>query len=132
MEKNGMILVYDYMAQGALRDHLYKTYKPPLPWNQKLKICTAAVRGLQYPHADAKSTITHRDIEGHQHIVRPSMGCKGFRFEGTGILVSGFWSLLSVATIAIHSSTAASKVDSHLIGVALLIYWRYYCYGVVN
>ncbi|GKV21190.1 hypothetical protein SLEP1_g31188 [Rubroshorea leprosula] len=59
-------LVYDYMPNGNLDDHLFpssKTGKTPLSWPQRKNIILDVAKGLVYLHYGVKPAIYHRDIK---------------------------------------------------------------------
>ncbi|XP_066348933.1 serine/threonine-protein kinase-like protein CCR4 [Miscanthus floridulus] len=61
------ILVYEYMPNGTLHDHLHKRptpLSPPLAsWPARLRLALGAARGIEYMHTYAVPPIIHRDIK---------------------------------------------------------------------
>ncbi|KAH6824250.1 Protein kinase superfamily protein [Perilla frutescens var. hirtella] len=60
-EQGEMILVYEYVANGTLADHLHNNSSSSLTWNERLMICIGAGRGLDYLHSGC--SIIHRDVK---------------------------------------------------------------------
>ncbi|KAK9155756.1 hypothetical protein Sjap_003236 [Stephania japonica] len=59
------LLVYEYMENGSLEDHLLDlpSEKEPLDWKTRMKIAAGAARGLEYLHENAGTPVIYRDLK---------------------------------------------------------------------
>ena len=59
------VLVYEYMPNGSLHDHLHRPQDdtPLASWSARIKVALDAARGVQYLHDFAIPSIIHRDIK---------------------------------------------------------------------
>ncbi|KAJ6804382.1 putative serine/threonine-protein kinase PBL21 [Iris pallida] len=64
-EGDERLLVYEYMPQGSLEDHLFDLSpdKKPLDWNTRIKIALGTARGLTYLHDVANPPVIYRDMK---------------------------------------------------------------------
>ncbi|CAM8886944.1 unnamed protein product [Rhodiola kirilowii] len=62
VEMGERILVYEYMSNGTLGDHLHEELSP-LSWELRLKFALQAACGLEYLHNGVFPPIIHQDIK---------------------------------------------------------------------
>uniref|UniRef100_A0A2N9I2L9 Protein kinase domain-containing protein n=1 Tax=Fagus sylvatica TaxID=28930 RepID=A0A2N9I2L9_FAGSY len=63
-EEGEQMLVYEFMRNGTLRDHLSANKsKEPLSFAMRLKFALASAKGILYLHTEADPPIFHRDIK---------------------------------------------------------------------
>ncbi|KAJ0538074.1 putative protein kinase RLK-Pelle-CrRLK1L-1 family [Helianthus annuus] len=80
---NNMILIYEYMPNGSLEDHLHKkrantSSYSPLTWIQRLNICIDAARGLDYLHTGTgvQHRVIHRDVKSSNILLDENLASK--------------------------------------------------------
>ncbi|KAF8106413.1 hypothetical protein N665_0139s0010 [Sinapis alba] len=62
-ETDQMGLIYEFMANGNMADHLSGKYDNILSWRQRLQVALDAAQGLEYLHCGCKPPIVHRDVK---------------------------------------------------------------------
>ncbi|XP_039159454.1 receptor-like protein kinase At3g21340 [Eucalyptus grandis] len=68
-------LVYEYMANGNLQQHLHGD-KPVLTWKQRLHIIVDVAKGLEYLHNGCNPPIIHRDLKATNILLNEEMQAK--------------------------------------------------------
>ncbi|KAF5446552.1 hypothetical protein F2P56_032171 [Juglans regia] len=62
-EEGEQMLVYEFMVNGTLRDHISAKCKEPLSFAMRLRIALGSAKGILYLHTEANPPIFHRDIK---------------------------------------------------------------------
>ncbi|XP_047339203.1 probable LRR receptor-like serine/threonine-protein kinase At4g29180 [Impatiens glandulifera] len=77
-DNNNMALIYEYMANGNLRDFLSDNNKASgkLSWEMRIRIAIDAAQGLEYLHHGCKPPIVHRDVKSANILLSENMDAK--------------------------------------------------------
>ncbi|CAL1411896.1 unnamed protein product [Linum trigynum] len=62
-EEGEQMLVYEFMPNGTLRDHLSGKTKEPLSFATRVRVALGSAKGILYLHTEADPPIFHRDIK---------------------------------------------------------------------
>ncbi|KAJ1285958.1 hypothetical protein BS78_03G317100 [Paspalum vaginatum] len=62
-EEDEQMLVYEFMPNGTLRDHLSAKTERPLSFGRRVHIALGAAKGILYLHTEANPPIFHRDVK---------------------------------------------------------------------
>jgi len=76
VEKNQLLLVYEYLENNCLSDALFGRSCLKLEWGTRHKICLGIARGLAFLHEDSAVKIIHRDIKGTNVLLDKDLNSK--------------------------------------------------------
>ncbi|KAJ9692162.1 hypothetical protein PVL29_011302 [Vitis rotundifolia] len=75
-EGSNMLLIYEYMANGNLKEHLSGEIGSVLSWEQRLQTAIEAAQALEYLHEGCNPTIIHRDVKAANILLNEKMQAK--------------------------------------------------------
>ncbi|XP_021308499.1 putative leucine-rich repeat receptor-like serine/threonine-protein kinase At2g04300 isoform X1 [Sorghum bicolor] len=77
-EKDHLALVYEYMSQGSLFDHLRgkNGVSEALNWRKRVQVVLEAAQGLDYLHKGCNLPIVHRDVKTNNILLGQNLQAK--------------------------------------------------------
>ncbi|MCL7033148.1 hypothetical protein MKW94_026763 [Papaver nudicaule] len=120
------LLVYEFMSNGSLAEHLFGISKPD--WNQRVKFAFGISRGLMYLHEECSTQIIHCDIKPQNILLDDSLTARIADFGLAKLLMSNQTRTSTgirgtrgyVAPEWFRNTPVSSKVDVYSFGVMLL------------
>ena len=97
-------MVYEYVPNGTLLDHLQGLNRKPLAWTARLNVAHATAEGLAYLHFSAVPPIYHRDVKSSNILLDDKLNAK----------VSDFGLSRQAHTDLSHISTCAQGTLGYL------------------
>lgn len=76
-DSNERVLVFEYMNNGTLHDHLHRLESSSLiSWTARIKVALDAARGVEYLHEYAVPAVIHRDIKSSNILLDTNLNAK--------------------------------------------------------
>ncbi|EOX93290.1 Chitin elicitor receptor kinase 1, RLK1 isoform 1 [Theobroma cacao] len=125
--EGSLFLVYEYIENGNLSQHLRGSSREPLPWSTRVQIALDSARGLEYIHEHTVPVYIHRDIKSANILIDKKFRGKVADFGLTKLTEVGSASLPTrlVGTFGYMPPEYAQygdvspKVDVYAFGVVL-------------
>ncbi|KAD5803709.1 hypothetical protein E3N88_15069 [Mikania micrantha] len=128
---NERLLVYEYMPQGTLSQHLFEWREhktDPLSWKQRVSIALDVGRGIEYLHSLAQQSFIHRDLKPSNILLGDDMRAKVADFGLVKHAPDGKYSVETrlagtfgyLAPEYAATGRVTTKVDVYAFGVVLM------------
>ncbi|OWM76736.1 hypothetical protein CDL15_Pgr004948 [Punica granatum] len=128
---NERLLVYEYMPQGTLTQHLFEWRERgllALAWKQRVTIALDVARGVEYLHSLAQQSFIHRDLKPSNILLSDDMRAKVADFGLVKNAPDGKYSVETrlagtfgyLAPEYAATGRVTTKVDVYAFGVVLM------------
>ncbi|KAH7292408.1 hypothetical protein KP509_29G066700 [Ceratopteris richardii] len=132
-DQDHRLLVYEYMPNGNLQEHLYSdgaSGNPPnLDWETRMKIALDCAKGLEYLHECVTPPVIHRDFKSNNILLDSNFNAKVSDFGLAKLGSDKVGGLVSTRVLGTHGYVApeyaltghlTTKSDVYSYGVVLL------------